>query len=125
MTRLAMYESGPGKKELQITRYFPGQYIKTKMFWSFVCGTIAFAIIFALGALYNVETFMMDIFTMDIMKLTRNFLLIYSVFIAIYLKACHIYLNRQYGRYKVRVSKYLQELKELYRSYVEVENQNL
>jgi hypothetical protein len=125
MTRLAIYESGRGKKELQITRYFPGQYIKTQMFWSFVCGTIAFLIIFALGALYNVESLMMDLFTMNILKFVRNILLGYVAFMCVYLGICYTYLNYRYDKYKKRVSKYLNELKELYRYYVETDRQNL
>lgn len=125
MTKLAIYESGQGKKELQITKYFPGQYIKSQMFWSFICGTVAFLIMFALGALYNVESLMMDIFSMDIMKLVRNILLLYIAFMCVYLGVCYTYLHYRYGKYKARVSKYLKELKELYRYYMEVDRQNL
>ena len=45
MTKLALYESKEGKKELQITRYFPGDYVGARMLGSFLCGTLAFAIV--------------------------------------------------------------------------------
>ena len=125
MTRLAIHESGRGKKELQITRYLPGDHITTQMLWSFLCGTVAFVIMFALGALYNVEKLMMDLFTMDILKFVRNILLIYIAFMCVYLCACYTYLNYQYGEYKKRVSNHLKELKELYRHYVEAERPNV
>ncbi len=125
MTRLALYESGRGKKELQITKYLPGYYIKAQMLWSFLYGTLAFIIIFVLSALYNVESLMLDIFSMDILKVTRNILLIYIGFISVYLGICYTYINYQYGRYKKRVNRYLNELKELYRYYVQTEQQNV
>lgn len=122
MTRLAIYESGQGKKELQITKYLPREYISTQMLWSFLCGTVAFLIMFTLGALYNIETLMMDIFSMDILKFARNILLIYIAFISVYLCACYTYLVYRYAQYKKRVSRYLQELKELYRYYIQGTN---
>ncbi len=125
MTRLALYESGSGKKELQITKYFPGDYIKAQMLWSFLCGTVAFIIIFILSALYNIENLMLDIFSMDIMKVARNILLIYIVFISVYLGICYTYINYQYGKYKKRVNRYLNELKELYRNYVQTDRTNM
>ena len=124
MTKLAIYESGRGKKELQITRYLPGQYIAMQMLWSFVCGTGAFVLMFVLGALYNVETLMMDIFSMDILKFARNIILIYIVFMCVYLGICYTYLNYRYAKYKKRVSRYLTELKELYRHYVQMDRQD-
>ena len=51
MTKLALYESKRGKKELQITRYAPGDYVTAHMLWSFVCGTIAFVIVLVLWVL--------------------------------------------------------------------------
>jgi len=122
MTKLAIYESGQGKKELQITKYMPREYISTQMLWSFLCGTIAFLIIFALGALYNIESLMMDIFSMDILKVARNVLLIYIAFMSVYLCACYTYFIYRYAQYKKRVSGYLQALKELYRYYIQGTN---
>ena len=81
MTKLALYESKRGKKELQITRYAPGDYVTAHMLWSFVCGTIAFVIVLALWVLYNIESLLIELFSMDIMHLAINILLIYIIFI--------------------------------------------
>lgn len=125
MARLALYEGKEGKKELQITRYFSGDYITAHMLWSFLCGTVAFVIICALGALYNIEKLMLELFSMDILKFARNILLFYIVFIGVYLGICYTYLNCRYNIYKKRVNKYLVKLKELYRYYIQNENQNM
>ena len=122
MTKLALYESKYGKKELQITRYAPGDYVTVKMLWSFVYGTIAFGIILALCVLYNIESLLIELFSMDIMHLAINVLLVYIIFIGLYLGLCYVCINYQYGRYKKRVNKFLLGLKELYRQYVQSDN---
>lgn len=122
MTRLALYESNEGKKELQITRYFQGDYVTGQMLWSFVCGTLAFVIIAGLCALYNIENLMINLFSMDILGFARNILIVYIVFIALYLGICYTYLSCRYSSCKKRVNKYLLRLKELYRHYVQSEN---
>lgn len=122
MTKLALYESKRGKKELQITRYAPGDYVTAHMLWSFVCGTIAFVIVLALWVLYNIEGLLIELFSMDIMHLAINILLVYIIFIGLYLGMCYIYISYRYGRYKKRVNKFLLGLKELYRQYVQSDN---
>ena len=125
MTRLALYENKEGKKELQITRYFQGDYVAVQMRWSFVYGTVAFIIIAGLCALYNIEELMLNLFSMDILYFARNILVVYIVFIAAYLGICYTYLSYRYSKYKKRVNKYLLKLKELYRHYVQTENRNI
>jgi uncharacterized integral membrane protein len=125
MTRLALYESKQGKKELQITRYAPGDYVAVQMLWSFVCGTIAFVIAFAMYALYNIEELMIELFSMDILAFAIQILIIYIAFMGLYLGACYTYISYQYNKYKKRVNKYLLKLKELYRHYVQTDNQNM
>ena len=92
------------------------------MLWSFVCGTIAFVIVLALWVLYNIEGLLIELFSMDIMHLAINILLVYIIFIGLYLGMCYIYISYRYGRYKKRVNKFLLGLKELYRQYVQSDN---
>ena len=122
MTKLALYESKRGKKELQITRYAPGDYVTAHMLWSFVCGTIAFVIVLALWVLYNIESLLIELFSMDIMHLAINILLVYIIYMGLYLGMCYVYISYRYGRYRKRVNKFLLGLKELYRQYVQSDN---
>ena len=122
MTKLALYESKRGKKELQITRYAPGDYVTAHMLWSFVCGTVAFVIVLVLWVLYNIESLLIELFSMDIMHLAINILLVYIIFMGLYLGMCYVYISYRYGRYKKRVNKFLLGLKELYRQYVQSDN---
>lgn len=121
MTRLALYETKAGKKELQITRYFQGDYIAVQMIWSFVCGTLAFLIVAGLCALYSIENLMINLFSMDILGFAKNIMIVYIAFIGVYLGLCYTYLSYRYSKYKKRVNKHLLRLKELYRHYVQTQ----
>ena len=122
MSRLALYETKHGKKELQITRYAPGDYVAAHMLWSFIMGTAAFAIIAVLAALYNIEELMVELFSMDILRFAINILLVYIGFIVVYLALCYAFISYRYGVYKKRVNKFLLGMKELYRHYVQSDN---
>ena len=125
MTRLALYETKQGRKELKITKYFPGDYVSAQMIWSFACGTVAFVIICGLAALYNIETLMLELFSMDSLLFARNILIGYIVFIGLYLGLCYVYISYKYNRYKKRVNRYLLKLKELYKHYVQNDNRDM
>lgn len=118
MTKLALYESKEGKKELQITRYFPGDYVGMRLLISFLCGTLAFAIVVGLGALYDIENLMINIFSMDILEFVRNIFIVYIMFIGIYLGICYTYFTYSYSKFKKRVNTHLMRMKELYKHYV-------
>ncbi len=124
MTRLALYDSKAGRKELKITRYFSGDYVSTQMLASFVCGTAAFLIICVLTALYNIENLMLELFTMDIMLFARDVLVSYIIFIACYLCICYAYNSFRYGRFKKRVNQYILQIRNLYKHYVQNGNHN-
>ena len=124
MTRLALYEKKNGRKELKITKYFPGDYVALQNFWSFVCGTAAFLIMLAFWALYNIENIMMELFTMDIMLFARNILVSYIIFMAVYMLLCYGYHSYRYGKLKKNVNEYLRRIKALYKHYIQNGNQN-
>ncbi len=125
MTKLALYDTKAGKKELKITRYFPGDYVALHMLWSFACGTAAFAIICGLAALYHIENLMLELFSMDITLFARNVLVAYIIFIACYICICYGYYSYRYGKFKKRVNAYIMRIKELYKHYVQNGNQNI
>lgn len=122
MTGLALYEGKAGKKELQITRYFNGDYVSGQMLQSFICGTLAFVIIGALAVLYNIEQLMIELFSMDILLFARNILIVYVIFIGVYLSICYSFFCYQYNKCKKRVNHYLLQLKDLYRHYIQKDN---
>ena len=45
--------------------YFRGDYVWLQVMKSFVCGTIAFGVVFGMYIFYDFEVFMLDIYKMD------------------------------------------------------------
>ena len=72
MTKLASYESGEGKRNAEIGSYFRSDYIGVQVIKSVICSTIAFFICFGLYVLYDFETFMLDIYKMDLFVFAKN-----------------------------------------------------
>ena len=68
MTKMASYEKNEGKKNDSIMNYFRGDYVWLQVMKSFVCGTIAFGVVFGMYIFYDFEVFMLDIYKMDLME---------------------------------------------------------
>ena len=84
MTKMASYEENEGKKNNLIMNYFRGDYVWLQVLKSFVCGTIAFGVIFGMYIFYDFEFFMMDIYKMDLMEFGKSVLMKYLLAIGIY-----------------------------------------
>ena len=68
MTQMASYEENEGKKNMAIGRYFRSDYIAIQVLKSILCATIAYAVCLALFVFYDFETFMQDIYKMDLIS---------------------------------------------------------
>ena len=75
MTQMASYEENEGKKNMAIGRYFRSDYIAIQVLKSVLCATIAYAVCFALFIFYDFETFMQDIYKMDLVSFAKNVLM--------------------------------------------------
>ncbi len=93
MTKMASYEENEGKKNNLIMNYFRGDYVWLQVLKSFVCGTIAFGVVFGMYVFYDFEFFMMDIYKMDLMEFGKSVLMKYLLAIGIYSVVCDILLS--------------------------------
>ena len=117
MTRTASYEQREGKKNTNIANYFRGDYILVQVIKSVICATIAFAIVFALYVFYNLESFMDDIYKLDIMEFGGKILKYYGWTILIYGGLSYIAFSVKYARTKADLKAYYQNLKKISASY--------
>ena len=74
MTKMAVYESGEGRKDKAVSGYFRGDYIGLQMILSFLVITAAFAAVAAAYVCFNFEELMADIYTMDLVEMGRSVL---------------------------------------------------
>ncbi len=119
MTKMASYESGEGKKNMRIGKYFRSDYIAIQVLKSVVCATISFGLVFALFIVYDFEKFMQDLYAMDLIAFARKVLIYYIVTVVVYGAACYGICSYRYSKAKKSLKCYYQNLKKLHSLYSE------
>ena len=113
MTRLASYEAGEGKKSEAIGRYFRSDYIGVQVVKSVISTSIAFAVLFGLYILYDLETLMTEIYKMDLFVFAKNILLIYAVAVVVFAVLTYAVYAYRYNKAKRSLKNYYNNLRKL------------
>ncbi len=119
MTKLASYEEGAGKKYMPIVGYFRGDYISLQLILSFVCGTIAFLVVVGLLAFCNFETFLSEVYDIDLIEYAKHIGKIYLICMGLYLLATYAWAVYKYSKAKKSVNSYISVMDKLSRKYYE------
>lgn len=117
MTKLASYESGEGKRNAAIGSYFRSDYIGIQVIKSIICSTIAFLICFGLYVLYDFETFMLDLYKMDLFVFAKNVLIVYASVVVGYAILTYIVYSYRYSKTRKSLKNYYNNLRKLYSLY--------
>ena len=113
MTKLAIYESTKGKKQLNISKY----YVRYNMFKTIVTSTIAFILLVGIIGLWKAEELLMVLNSSDLIQLAIRLGIVYVVFVVIYAVIAYIVYSIRYEKMKPDVIVFnhnLKKLKELY-----------
>lgn len=113
MTKLASYETGEGKKNEATGRYFRSDYIGVQVIRSIIEATIAFVIVFGLYILYDFETFMLDIYKMDLFVFAKNVLTTYAEVVIGFAILTYAVYSYRYSKAKKSLKNYYNNLKKL------------
>lgn len=119
MTQMASYENGEGKKSIKIGNYFRSDYIAVQVLKSIVCGTVTFAILFALYIFYDFELFMQDLYKIDLITFAKDVLTRYAVSVVAYCLLTYIVSTYRYAKAKNSLRTYYHSLKKLNSLYGE------
>lgn len=122
MTKMASYEENEGKKNVQIGNYFRGDYISIQIMKSIVSATLAFGAIFALYIFYDFETFMQDIYKMDLIAFAKNVLIIYGITVVAYSVIAYVVYSYRYSKTRKSLKCYYNNLKKLNALYTNQTN---
>lgn len=117
MTKLAVYESTKGKKQLNISKYYKRDYVRYNMFKTAVSATLAFFMILGIYILLNAEELMYALTDMDIMGEATKIGIAYAVFVVGYMVFARLFYARKYEKVKPDVIQYNQNLKKLKEMY--------
>ncbi|MBO5057783.1 MAG: hypothetical protein J6C64_15700 [Lachnospiraceae bacterium] len=113
MTRMASYESGKGKKDINILNYFRGDYIGFQVLKSVVAATVSFLAVFAAYVFYNFETLMQDIYKMDLLAFGKSVIILYLCTVGAYGVISYVVYANRYNRAKKSLKTYYNNLKKL------------
>lgn len=123
MTRMAAYEENEGKTYMSIGSYFRSDYMGMQVLRSIISATFAYLIICGLYIYYHLETFMQDIYKIDLMELGKEVLLYYVIFVVAYGLITYVIYSFRYSRAKRSLKRYYRHLKQLAAIY-DIEKNN-
>ncbi len=117
MTRLASYEADEGKQNMAIGKYFRSDYIRMQTIKSVIYATLAYVVMVGLVVLMDLETFMGDIYQMDLIQYAKELLIWYVGFVVVYGVISFIVYTIRYRRARKHLKVYFNNLKKLSETY--------
>ena len=117
MTRLASYEADEGKQNVAVGKYFRSDYIRMQTIKSILYATITFFIVAVLIILADIETFMGDIYQLDLLQYAKKVLFWYIAFVGTYGIISFVVYSVRYRRARKNLKNYFNNLKRLSEMY--------
>lgn len=119
MTKMASYEEQEGKKNMAIGKYFRSDYITIQVLKAVLCATVSYVLVLATYILYHFESFMQEIYSMDLVGFAISIVKSYVVVIVGYGVISYIICSCRYAKAKRSLRSYYQNLKKLNSMYQE------
>lgn len=113
MSRCAMYEKGQGKDDLQINRYYQGDYVRLNTLKSLIGVTIGFILCFGFYLVLRAECYMENIVGMDLWAFGKSVLKYYVLVLIIFAVISVLFYGWKYADAEKRVRWYYKDLKSL------------
>lgn len=113
MTKMAIYEKHKGKTEIPMSGYYKSDYVRLNVLKTVVAATIAFAIVVAGGAIYQMDFLLANIFKLDYKEVGIRILIVYGVWIFICWLAARIVYAIRYEKARPNIVDYNHKLKQL------------
>ena len=117
MIKLAVYDENKSMGEKQPAQYFRKDYLALEMIKSCFCGTMAYAIIVILGAVYLLGNGAGDISTLNFIRILILTVVLYAVFLGIYLVLTYSIYSARYEKGRKASREYYHTLKRVNEMY--------
>lgn len=117
MIKLAVYDENKSMGEKKPAHYFRKDYLALEMIKSFFCGTMAYAIIVILGAVYLLGNGAGDISTVNFIRILILTVVLYAVFLGIYLVLTYSIYSARYEKGRKASREYYHTLKRVNEMY--------
>ncbi|HIU03614.1 MAG TPA: hypothetical protein IAB63_10220 [Candidatus Onthocola gallistercoris] len=113
MSRCAIYEKGQGKADLQVNKYYQGDYVRLNVLKSLIGVSVAFVLCVGLYMVVRAEYFMEHIVSMDIMAFIMSILKWYVIVLVAFGVISTMFYMWKYADSIRRVRGYYKDLKSL------------
>ena len=122
MTKAAAYESGPEKKNIEISDYFRTDYLGLHMVKSGIAYAVSFVIIAGIWFMGKTEDIMLMLTKADYLEsLIKTLIILFVAGLAAYEILVYIYYSYKYAKGKKSVKGYHSHLKQIHKFYEEQE----
>ena len=106
MIKMASFDAKDGKACKPMIQYSRSDYVSLQMKRRFIAGSIAFALLVGLWALYSMDALMQMINSMDIPAFIVSIVIKYVIFMLIYLMATYLVSQVKFTTGRRKVKKY-------------------
>lgn len=113
MIDLARYESGEGREDFRIRRYYRTDYLGLQLIKSWIFTSIGYVLILALIVAGNLEYLLNNINSINLKVLGSWLLIGYLLLVGIYLAISYISSVIRYGTARKNVKEYITKLRKL------------
>ena len=106
MHKLALYESGEGKKHLAISNYYRSDYIGLALIKNFFLTTIAYGLLLLIYFGYRSEYLMENIHKMNLALMALQIIGLYIIMVVGYSILTYIYCSVKYAKAQKGIQEY-------------------
>ncbi|MBQ8663848.1 MAG: hypothetical protein IJ471_08315 [Eubacterium sp.] len=123
MTKMAIYESHGGDKELAISAYRRKDYVAMQMLKSFIYGTISFVILLVFYLFLELDRVDNLNSLAQIQSFGMGVLVLYLIFMAVFLCITYFWARKRHNYCSEKAKNYSTELNRVARSYQSAEEE--
>ncbi len=122
MTKLAIYEQGPGKQDIRLSKYYKSDYVRLQILKTILSVTVGYLLVLTLVGLYKSEYLIAQAVNLDYRAIGMTVLVIYVVLLTVYTVGAIIGYSIKYDLSRGKLAKYFRMLKVMRRFYREEES---
>lgn len=117
MTKMAIYESHGGDKELAVSAYRRKDYVAVNLIKSFIFGTISCVIIIVFYSLLKLEQIDSISSLTEVQSVGIGMLVFYIIFMVVFMTVTYVWARKRHARCSENAKSYSTELNRVARSY--------
>lgn len=121
MTKLAIYESGEGRQDIRLSKYYKTDYVRLQVLKTIVSVTFGYLLVLLMVAMYRSEYLISQAVNLDYKAIATTVLVIYVVILTVYIVGTIIGYSILYDLSRGKLTRYFRMLKVMRKIYREEE----